>query len=70
MAEKILKEILFFNYEENLSSDFKLLLKYKNFKSYLKQGKDLTKFHSNLFYFVLYISKLMKGMSIITILQY
>ena len=56
MAEKILKEILFFNYEENLSSDFKLLLKYKNFKSYLKQGKDLTKFHSNLFYFVLYIS--------------
>ena len=33
MAEKILKEILFFNYEENLSSDFKLLLKYKNFKS-------------------------------------
>lgn len=70
MAEKILKEILFFNYEENLSSDFKLLLKYKNFKSYLKQGKDLTKFHSNLFYFVHYILKLMIGLSIIKILQY
>ena len=53
MAEEALKEILFFSYEENLSSDFKSFLKNNNFKSYLKQGKEFTKIS---FEFILFCS--------------
>ena len=53
MVEKILKEILFFFFVENLLSDYKSSLKYNIFKSFLKQNMECAKIP---FEFILFCS--------------
>ena len=53
MVDKTLKEILFFSYEENLSSDYKSTLKNNIFKNFLKQNKECAKIP---FEFILFCS--------------